>query len=122
MNFPASAFPVPNTVITSAVDTPAANGLPQRCIVNGVVNQRISPVDHCQYVNGFQFSLPLMERTFFMFQGSSSTEGSVPAATGSTLNTASTFRDRQRLRWRAKMAAISTPISQRQAMIGVRKC
>jgi hypothetical protein len=46
---PASGFPVPDTVITSAVDTPAGPGLggvplPHRCIVQGYVNQHISPV------------------------------------------------------------------------------
>ena len=35
-SLPAAAFPVPNTVITSATDTPASGTLPERCIVNGV--------------------------------------------------------------------------------------
>jgi Tannase and feruloyl esterase len=90
-NLPAAGFPVPNTAITSAVDTPAANGLPQRCIVNGVINQHTSPVDHCQYVNAFQVQLPANWNGRFMFQGGNGTEGTVPAATGSTLNTSSTF-------------------------------
>src|ERR1039458_10425940 len=51
---PAAGFPVPNTVITSAVDTPAGGGLPERCIINGYVNQHVSPVDSCTYQNGFQ--------------------------------------------------------------------
>src|SRR6266404_6660605 len=38
-------FPVPNTVITSATDTPVTATLPQRCIVNGIVNAHTSPVD-----------------------------------------------------------------------------
>ena len=48
MNPPAPGFPVPNTVITSAVDTPASTTgtttLPERCIVNGYVNQHVSPL------------------------------------------------------------------------------
>jgi hypothetical protein len=55
---PAAVFPVPNTVILSAEDAPAGNGLPQRCIVSGQVNPHISPVDHCEYVSAFQVQLP----------------------------------------------------------------
>ncbi|MCL2429176.1 MAG: tannase/feruloyl esterase family alpha/beta hydrolase, partial [Alphaproteobacteria bacterium] len=80
---PASGFPVPNTVITSATDTPAANGLPQRCIVSGHVNRHFSPVDHCQYVEAFQVQLPSNWNGRFLFQGGGGTEGAVPAATGS---------------------------------------
>jgi len=81
---PTSAFPVPNTVITSAVDTPASGSLPERCIVNGYVNNHISPFDQCQYQNVFQVQLPLPANWNgrFMFQGGGGTEGSVPAATG----------------------------------------
>jgi feruloyl esterase len=84
MDLPASNFPVPNTVITSAVDTPAGNGLPQRCVVSGYVNQHISPVDNCQYVDAFQVQLPANWNGRFMFQGGGGTEGAVPTATGST--------------------------------------
>jgi feruloyl esterase len=80
---PAAGFPVPNTVITSAVDTPAANGLPQRCIVNGYVNQHIGPIDQCRYADAFQVQLPANWNGRFMFQGGGGTEGSVPTATGS---------------------------------------
>ncbi|MGH7088205.1 MAG: tannase/feruloyl esterase family alpha/beta hydrolase, partial [Stellaceae bacterium] len=80
----AANFPVPNTAITSAVDTPAAGGLPERCIVNGIINARMSPVDNCQYGDSFQVQLPLAQAWTgrFMFQGGGGTEGSVPAATG----------------------------------------
>jgi tannase/feruloyl esterase len=83
---PASDFPVPNAAITSAVDTPAANGLPERCIVIGTVNQHISPVDNCQYVIGFQVQLPMPAawNGRFMFQGGGGTEGATPTATGTT--------------------------------------
>jgi feruloyl esterase len=81
---PASGFPVPNTVITSAVDTAAAGGLPRRCIINGYVNQHVSPVDACTYQDGFQVQLPLPAawNGRFMFEGGGGTEGSVPVATG----------------------------------------
>ena len=81
---PASGFPVPNTVITSAVDTPASGSLPERCIINGYVNQHVSPVDGCTYQDGFQVQLPLRAawNGRFMMQGGGGTEGSVPTATG----------------------------------------
>jgi hypothetical protein len=79
-----SGFPVPNTVITSAVDTAATSTLPARCIVNGYVNRHLSPVDNCVYQNGFQLQLPLSANWNgrFMMQGGGGTEGSVPTATG----------------------------------------
>ena len=81
---PAAGFPVPNTVITSAVDTLAGGGLPARCIVNGYVNDHFSPVDNCEYRNGFQVQLPLPAawNHRFMMQGGGGVEGSVPNATG----------------------------------------
>jgi feruloyl esterase len=83
-NLPASAFPVPNTLIRSAVDTAAGNGLPERCIVSGYVNRHLSPVDNCFYQNGFQVQLPLPAawNGRYMAQGGGGTEGSVPTATG----------------------------------------
>jgi hypothetical protein len=64
-----------NTVITSAVDTRAANGLPQRCTVSGQVNPHFSPVDHCRYADAFQIQLPSNWKRRFMFQGGGGTEG-----------------------------------------------
>ena len=83
---PPAGFPVPNTVIVSAVDTPAGGGLPQRCIVTGIVNKHFSPVDNCQYQDGFQVQLPLASswNGRFFFQGGGGTEGSTPNATGTT--------------------------------------
>jgi hypothetical protein len=83
-SLPASGFPVPNTVITSAVDTPASGSLPERCIVNGYVNRHVSPVDNCTYQDGFQVQLPLPAawNHRYLGQGGGGTEGSVPAATG----------------------------------------
>jgi Tannase and feruloyl esterase len=78
-------FPVPNTVITSATDTPATATLPERCIVNGIVNEHISPVDGCPYGDGFQVQLPLPSdwNGRLMLQGGGGSEGAVPTATGS---------------------------------------
>ena len=92
MTLPGAGFPVPNTVITSAVDTPATSTLPERCIVTGTVNQHISPVDNCKYVIGFQVQLPLAANWNgrFMAQGGGGTEGSTPNATGTT-SQSSTF-------------------------------
>ncbi len=83
-SLPSTSFPVPNTVITSAVDTPADATLPERCVINGVVNARTSPVDKCTYGDSFQVQLPLPSawNHRFMFQGGGGTEGSVPTATG----------------------------------------
>jgi feruloyl esterase len=83
-SLPASGFPVPNTVITSAVDTPATATLPERCIVTGYVNRHVSPFDTCTYQNGFQVQLPLAANWNgrFMGQGGGGSEGSVPTATG----------------------------------------
>jgi Tannase and feruloyl esterase/FG-GAP-like repeat len=83
-NLAASGFPVPNTVITSAVDTAAGGGLPERCIINGYVNRHTSPVDTCFYQDGFQVQLPLPSawNGRFMMEGGGGSEGSVPVATG----------------------------------------
>src|SRR6516165_6870087 len=92
-NLPASGFPVPNTVIMSAVDTPATTTgtiLPERCIVSGYINKHTSPVDTCNYQETFQVQLPLLANwngRFFM-QGGGGTEGSVPTATGTNSGSA----------------------------------
>src|SRR6266700_3489837 len=81
---PAARFPVPNTVVDSAVDTPASGSLPQRCIVTGHINAHVSPVDTCTYQSRFQVQLPLPANWNgrFMMQGGGGGEGSVPTATG----------------------------------------
>jgi hypothetical protein len=83
---PASGFPVPNTVITSAVDVPPNPqlGTPERCVVQGYVNQHISPVDQCQYEDYFQVQLPANWNGRLWFQGGGGTEGGMPAAIGVT--------------------------------------
>jgi Tannase and feruloyl esterase/FG-GAP-like repeat len=88
-SLPASGYPVPNVVITSAVDTAASGTLPRRCIVNGYVNRHQSPVDNCFYQEGFQVQLPFAgwNGRFFM-EGGSGGEGSVPTATGTNSGSA----------------------------------
>jgi hypothetical protein len=114
---PAAGFPVPNTLITSAVDTPPANGLLPCGIVSRHVNQHFSPVDHCHYVDAFRVQLSSNWNGRFMFQGGGGTEGAVPTATGSSTGN-STFGIRQRgMPWRVKMSAISIVIWHRQAAI-----
>ena len=86
-SLPAGGFPVPNTVIDSAIDSAASSpttGLPETCIVNGHINKHASPVDNCTYQIVFQVQLPLPSawNGRFMFQGGGGTEGSVPNATG----------------------------------------
>jgi hypothetical protein len=84
---PASGFPVPNTVITTAQDVPAGAagpGLPEFCFVSGVVNQHISPVDQCQYEIAFDLDLPVNWNGRFFFQGGSGTEGILPLPGGAT--------------------------------------
>ena len=81
---PAAGFPVPSTVIVSAVDSAAGGGLPERCIVTGFINDRISMVDSCEYQDRFQVALPLPAawNGRFFAEGGGGTEGSVPAPTG----------------------------------------
>jgi hypothetical protein len=83
---PASGFPVPNVVITLAVERPPdpVNKLPQRCVVNGYVNQHISPVDQCQYENGFAVNLPANWNGRFMFQDPGGIGGTLVPAVGET--------------------------------------
>lgn len=77
-------FPVPNTQITAAQTNAATTTLPAHCRIDGVVNMRVGP-DGCTYGDGFEVRLPLATawNGRFMFQGGGSTEGAVPAATGS---------------------------------------
>ena len=59
-SLPASGFPVPNTVITSAKDTAARGGLPERCIVTVSYNPTyISPISGCHYHDDMQVQMPV---------------------------------------------------------------
>jgi tannase/feruloyl esterase len=80
---PPSAFPVPNTVITLAVDVPNVPGFPDFCHVAGHINQHISPVDQCLYEDVFQIDMPANWNGRFFFEGGGGTEGAVPIPSGS---------------------------------------
>jgi feruloyl esterase len=83
-SLPASAFPVPNTVITSATVIPAGAGLPERCVVDGSFNSHLSLVSGCRYRDNFQVALPVATawNGRFFLQGSDG--GTDPlSATGS---------------------------------------
>jgi hypothetical protein len=101
---------VPNTVITSAIDTtgPGLGGvpLPHRCIVKGYVNQHISPVDQCQYEDGFLVIMPFDWNGRFFFQDTGGTGGSPPNAGGLTNEADPVFGPTTAMPWRERMAAI----------------
>jgi hypothetical protein len=90
---PATGFPVPNVVITLAVERPPdpVNVLPQRCVINGYVNRHISPVDQCQYEDGFAVNLPANWNGRFMFQDTGGAGGTLPPAVGTTFNQGAFF-------------------------------
>ena len=77
-------FPVPNTVIMSATVVAATATLPEHCKVNGIINQRVSPIDACPYGDRFEARLPLPAdwNSRLMYQGNGGSGGTLPAATG----------------------------------------
>jgi hypothetical protein len=79
-----TGFPVPNTLITSAVLNATTTTLPAHCQVDGIINARVGS-DGCNYGDRFEVRLPLPAawNGRFMFQGGGGTEGAVPAAMGS---------------------------------------
>jgi hypothetical protein len=84
---PASGFPVPNVVITLAVDVPAGtvgNGLPDFCAVHGYVNRHISPLDQCQYEDAFAVDMPVSWNGRFMFEDVGGSGGTIPLPSGFT--------------------------------------
>ena len=100
LGLPASGFPVPNTVITSAVDTRCHHHFAGALHRQRLCQQARQPVDNCTYQNGFQVQLPLPAswNGRFMGQGGGGSEGSVPAATGTDSGSAGRkFRHHSRL-------------------------
>ena len=77
-----SGLPVPNTVITSAVDTAASD--PAGALHRQRLRQQpSSPVDTCTYRHvSKSLPLPAAWNGRFMIQGGGGSEGSVPTATG----------------------------------------
>jgi hypothetical protein len=88
-SFPASALPVPNTVISS-VTAVAVNGtVPAHCLVAGTINAgRVgaetspgAPVSRYTYAINWQARLPQAWNSKFYMPGGGGTDGSVPATT-----------------------------------------
>src|SRR5262249_56814125 len=78
-----SDLPVTNTQITSATVVGATATLPEHCRINGIINQRVSPIDACPYGDGFEARLPLAAdwNGRLMYQGNGGSGGTLPAAT-----------------------------------------
>lgn len=87
------AFSYPNTSLTSISLVPGGTDerpgitdrMPEHCVVNGKMNERVSPVDGKTYAIGFQMRLPTEWNGRFFYQGNGGTDGSVTAAYGNIL-------------------------------------
>ena len=89
-SFPASALPVPSTVVTSATPVAATATVPAHCLVVGTINAgRIgnetspgAPVARYTYAINWQARLPDAWNSKFHMPGGGGTDGSVPSTTG----------------------------------------
>jgi feruloyl esterase len=89
-SFPASALPVPNTVVTSATPVAATPAVPAHCLVVGTINAgRVgnetspgAPVSRYTYAINWQARLPDAWNSKFHMPGGGGTNGSVPNTTG----------------------------------------
>lgn len=72
------------SVETIAADEVTAGDLPvgEHCLVKGVMDQRVSPVDGKSYAIGFEMRLPKSWNGRFFFQANGGTDGSVQPAYG----------------------------------------
>jgi feruloyl esterase len=88
-SFPASALPVPNTVVTSVAPVAAAGTVPAHCLINGTINAgRVgnetspgAPVARYTYQITWQARLPDAWNSKFLMPGGGGTDGSVPNTT-----------------------------------------
>ena len=88
-SFPASALPVPNTVITSVAPVAATATVPAHCLVVGTINAgRVgaetspgAPVSRYTYAINWQARLPDAWNSKFYMPGGGGTDGSVPNTT-----------------------------------------
>jgi feruloyl esterase len=88
-SFPASALPVPNTVVTSATSVAATATVPAHCLVVGTINAgRVgaetspgAPVSRYTYAINWQARLPDAWNSKFHMPGGGGTDGSVPGTT-----------------------------------------
>jgi pimeloyl-ACP methyl ester carboxylesterase len=88
-----AAFSYPNTTLTSV--TPQAAGpvtvsgivynLPDHCVVQGKMNERVGPIDNKPYAIGFEMRLPTSWNGRFLYQANGGIDGSVVPAYGTDL-------------------------------------
>lgn len=89
-SFPASALPVPDTVVTSVAPVAATATVPAHCLINGTINAgRVgnetspgAPVARYTYAITWQARLPDAWNSKFHMPGGGGTDGSVPSTTG----------------------------------------
>src|SRR5262245_4224590 len=89
-SFPASALPVPNTVVTSATPVAATATVPAHCFVVGTINAgrvgtptpTATPPSRYTYAINWQARLPDAWNSKFHMPGGGGTNGSVPGTTG----------------------------------------
>ena len=72
------------TVKTVAAGTLTVAGqpIPQHCLIQGSMNQRVSPVDGKSYALGFELRLPVAWNGRFFYQANGGLDGNVVTATG----------------------------------------
>jgi Tannase and feruloyl esterase/Tannase-like family of unknown function (DUF6351) len=88
-SFPASALPVPDTVVTSVAPVAATATVPAHCLINGTINAgRVgsetspgAPVSRYTYAITWQARLPEAWNSKFYMPGGGGTDGSVPNTT-----------------------------------------
>jgi tannase/feruloyl esterase/uncharacterized tannase-like protein DUF6351 len=88
-SFPASALPVPDTVVTSVTPVAATSTVPAHCLISGTINAgRIgaetspgAPVSRYTYAITWQARLPDAWNSKFYMPGGGGTDGSVPGTT-----------------------------------------
>ena len=77
-----------NTSFTSVQDVPAGTltiagkAVPEHCVIEGRMNERVSSVDGKTYAIGFEMRLPLAWNGRFFYQANGGLHGNVVAATG----------------------------------------
>ncbi len=76
-----AGYALSDTVITTAQENPAANGLPAHCEVIGRINQR-NGADNLPFSIGFHLRMPDDWNGRFYFQGGAGTDGALPDSLG----------------------------------------
>ena len=83
------SFDYPDTVITSAELVPegeltnAGQPVGEHCLVQGKMNERVSPVDGQTYAIGFEMRLPVNWSGRFLYQANGGIDGNIAPALGS---------------------------------------